>query len=214
MENSDQRVQYLTKAAEMISEIDNPVTQDVYLTRLAKELDVQKSALKSIADRSAGKRRKKQDKEMQRQVQTDFSAVKDKLNSEKHLNLRAANAEEAIIALMILNPDTAKKLADEFPADKFVTSFNRNIYIVLCNRIKSGKEITMSDISGDFSLDEISRIAKMLISHQRENDPYGSAKIYTDILYEEAERLTPEQIASADNDTIMEQLRKMKMKKQ
>ncbi len=214
LENNDQRVQYLTNAAELISELDNPVTQDVYLTKLSNELDVQKSALKSIADKAAGKRMKKKRIEMQRQVEIDFSAVKDTLNKEKHLNLRAANAEEALIALMILNPDTAKKIAEEFPTDKFVTTFNRNIYTILCERIKNDKGITMSDISGDFSLDEIGRIAKMLISHQREDDPYSAAKIYTDILYEESERMTPEQIASADNDSIMEQLRKMKMKKQ
>ena len=44
--------------------------------------------------------------------------------------------------------------------------------------------------------------------------PAAFAAEYIDILTEESQRLTPEQIATADNDTIMEQLRKMKEKKQ
>ena len=59
----------------------------------------------------------------------------------------------------------------------------------------------------------MSSIARMLTSHPRENDPRAAAGEYTQVLREESERLTPEQIAKADNDTIMEKLRKMKEKK-
>ena len=53
----------------------------------------------------------------------------------------------------------------------------------------------------------------MLASHPRENDPDHAAEEYILVLREEAGRLTPEKAAYADNDTIMEQLRKMKEKK-
>ena len=136
------------------------------------------------------------------------------MNTEKRMNLRAASAEEALIALMILNPDCASYISENLAPELFVTEFDRRIYEILRGRVKNKEEITMADISGQFSQEEMSSVARMLTSHPRENDPAAAAREYMDVLKEESEKLTPEQIANADNDTIMEKLRKMKEKKQ
>ena len=129
------------------------------------------------------------------------------------MNLRAAGAEEALLSLMILNPDCAKDVAGNVGPELFVTSFNRRVFEILRTRVNDNQEITMSDISGQFSPEEMSSIARMLTSHPRESDPASAAREYVQVLTEESEKLTPEQIANADNDTIMEKLRKMKEKK-
>ncbi len=210
---SAQKVEFLTKAASLIAGIENPVEQDVYITSLSGELDVRKDAFSRLVEKDSGKRNRQMKKEQQKKIYGDLSAVNDRLNTEKHLNLRAANAEEALLSLMILNPDTALRLKDSLEPEVFMTRFDRNIYEVLRKRLMEGQEISMSDISGSFSTDEMSRIARMLASHPRENDPDAAAEEYISVLREEAQRLTPEQAASADNDTIMEQLRKLKDKK-
>ena len=211
---TEQRVEFLTREAELVATIENPVEQDVYITRLAKELEVEKSAFDRLVRKNARKAAAQQMKTMQRDVIKELSGRNDRMNTDKSYNLRAANAEEALIAIMILNPDAAEKICKEVDPKVFVTAFNRRIYEILHTRTENGQEISMSDISGDFSVDEMSRIARMLAARPKENDPLGSADEYIRVLEEESEKLTPEQIAAADNDTIMEQLRKMKEKKQ
>ena len=213
LNHSAQKVEFLTRAASLIAGIENPVEQDVYISSLSRELDVQKDALSRLVEKDSGKRNRQRRREEQRRISTELSAANDRMNTEKHLNLRAANAEEALISLIILNPDTAVRLRDKLRPEDFITMFDRRIYEILEKRLSEGLEITMADLSGSFSTDEMSRIARMLASHPRENDPDHAAEEYISVLREEAGRLTPEKAAYADNDTIMEQLRKMKEKK-
>ena len=71
----------------------------------------------------------------------------------------------------------------------------------------------MTDISGELTQDEMGRISGMMMSHPREKYPDQAAGEYMEILIEQKQRLTPEQAATADNDTIMEQLRRLREKK-
>ena len=208
-----QKVEFLTKAAEQIAQLDNPVEQDVYISQLSRELDVEKDAIKRLVNKNNKRNYREYKKEEIRQVQLDLSAADDRLNKEKRLNLRGANAEEAIIAMMIYDPDTALMISKELSADVFVTGFNRRIYEILKKRVDSGMEISPQDISGDLTEEEMGRVTKMLMSHPREKSPDTAAREYRQVLAEQSERLTPEQAASADNDTIMEQLRRLREKK-
>ena len=213
MENPEQKVGFLTNAAKLLSELDNPVERDVYITKLSKELEVEKSALSQLVQKNSNINRREYERREQRTIQSNLDGSKDKLNTERFANLRAANAEEALLAMMIVDPDAAKRVADEVKPELFVTGFNRRLYEVLQRRVKQSLEITMSDISGDFSPDEMSRLAKLLASRSRETDPVQAAGEYIAVLREENEKMTPEQIKAADNDAIMEQLRKLKEKK-
>ena len=208
-----QKVEFLTKAAEQIAQLDNPVEQDVYISQLSRELDVEKDAIKRLVNKNNKRNYREYKKEEIRQVQLDLSAADDRLNKEKRLNLRGANAEEAIIAMMIYDPDTALMISKELSADVFVTGFNRRIYEILKKRVDSGMEISPQDISGDLTEEEMGRVTKMLMSHPIEKSPDTAAREYMQVLAEQSERLTPEQAASADNDTIMEQLRRLREKK-
>ena len=210
---TEQRVAFLTEASKLIAALDNRIEQDVYISSLSEELNVEKNAVaqqvakyRKLNAREAGRRE-------QREIQNTMSARNDKINSEKFYNLRAANAEEALIALMIFNPDIANTICSRTLSEKFVTSFNRKVFEVLKKRISDGKDITLSDISGEFSNDEVSQIAKILATHPREVNPVQASEEYLLVLDEEAQKMTPEQIAQADTQTLMEQLRKMKEKK-
>lgn len=211
---TDQKIEYANQAAIIIQTLDNPVERDVYITKLSEEMNIEKAAIKQLVDRQDRKTRRDNVRKQQRAAETQLSARTDRLNTEKPANLRAANAEEALIALMLTDPSAALEIAKELAPESFVTNVNRRIYEVLKAKVLAGDEIGMMNISGSFTTDEMSSVARMLASRPRENDSSAAAREYMDILTEESEKLSPEQIAQADNDTIMEELRKMKMKKQ
>ena len=150
LNHSAQKVEFLTRAASLIAGIENPVEQDVYISSLSRELDVQKDALSRLVEKDSGKRNRQRRREEQRRISTELSAANDRMNTEKHLNLRAANAEEALISLIILNPDTAVRLRDKLRPEDFITMFDRRIYEILEKRLSEGLEITMADLSGSF----------------------------------------------------------------
>ncbi len=213
VEIPEQKIDFANKAAQLIEGLDNPVEQDVYISRLSRELEIEKTAFKRLVEKNSRRRLREYQKDEQRQVQAEMNGLNDRLNKEKHFNLRAANAEEAILSLMVSHPDAASVIAARLSPELFVTGFHRRIYEVLKKRVENGLEITAADLSGDFSEDEMARISRMLIQHPRELQPQDAAMEYISVLEEEKHRLTPQQAAQADNDTIMEQLRRMKEKK-
>lgn len=210
---TEQKVAFLTQAAKLIAELDNSIEQDIYVSKLSEELNVEKNAIHQQIGKYRRRNAVEASKKEQRNIQNVMSARNDKINSEKFYNLRAANAEEALIALMIFNPDIANTICSKTLSEKFVTSFNRKIFDVLKKRILEGKDISATDISGEFSNDEMSRISKILATHPREFNPVQAAEEYLLVLDEESHKMTPEQIAQADTQTLMEQLQKMKEKK-
>ena len=95
-----------------------------------------------------------------------------------------------------------------------VPPFHRMIYELLRGRAAQGYNFTFTDISDKLSADERNRLGKLLMSHSYEENPTAAAKDYIDILQEESEKLSPQQIAEADDNTLLEEMRKLRSKKQ
>lgn len=210
---TEQRVEFLTQAAKLLATLDNSIERDIYISKLSEELNVEKSAVKQQVARFFKYNSREATKKEQREIQYRISARDDKINIEKPHNLRAANAEEALIALLMKNADTAQEIFKKLPPEAFITSFNRKVYETIKTHAENGFDFTVTDISGEFSDDEMSRITKILVSHPRENDPNTAANDYINVLKEEAEKMSAEEIANSDPQTLMEQLKKMKEKK-
>ena len=62
---------------------------------------------------------------------------KDEVNPERAKNLKAAKAEETLIALLLHNPDFYKKIKDKIFAEDFVTELNRRIFGSICKKIEN-----------------------------------------------------------------------------
>lgn len=209
----EQRVEFFNRAVPIIAEIQNSVERDVYITKLSEELNVEKSAVSHLVEQYTDKRKNKQRNEEQIRAAKELSAINDKMNKEKQFKLKAAAAEEALIAIMLINPDTAIKIVRIVDPTLFLTSFNRRIYEVLSERVKNGREIGIEDISSDFSVEEMGKITGIIISRPRENDPMGAAEEYIQVLENEKERLTPEQIRQSEPEEINDYIKKLRKKK-
>ena len=114
---------------------------------------------------------------------------------------------------MMINSDIADRVYRELRPEEFVTGYNRSIYAVLVKRLQAGKGISISDVSEDFTVEEMSMLVKLIDSYSPETNPVSAADTYISILREEGTKLSPEQIAGADNDTIMELIRQTQKKK-
>ena len=109
---TEQRVEFLTRAATLIAAIENPVERDVYMSKLSTELDVEKDALRQLVSRNLHKNAGEFRRQQQRSAEKQMGAAGDQMNPEKRMNLRAAGAEEA------KSQESAKAAAPAAPAKK------------------------------------------------------------------------------------------------
>lgn len=164
LSTDDGKVKYLSAATEVLAGIPSPVEVDVYASRLANELGVDKLAIESqVKYKREGLRKRRMAQREQDQKRLLINGQNTK-NPERSQHLRAAKAEETLIASLMRNPDFYNKLKDELSADYFVTAFNRRIFSVILSRLDEGGNTEPYFLSSEFTPDEMDEVERIFRS--------------------------------------------------
>ena len=163
----DGKLRFLTSAAQILAGCGS-IEQDIYATRLANELGVGVESIKAQI-KTAGMQFKRLEKAKARQKADEMleKSFEDKNNPERSKNIRAARAEETLIASFMRNPDFYYKLKDKISPQNFVTSFNRRVMECLIRILESGSEPELSEFSSEFTPEEMDSVTR--IFHLSEN---------------------------------------------
>ena len=210
VQTTDGKVAYLTSAAELLATLDSRMEQEIYAGRLAEEIGIERASILQQVEKNSKKRRKDKDRQEFRAFQQQTAGIRDTVNPEKSQNLRAANAEEALIVYLMQHPDAASALEAALPPENFVTSFNRRLYTVILGKIKDGKACGLTDLAGEFSVEEISSVAKMLADYHQVHVTAQDAKEYRNVILQEKQKLDPQKAAPQDIRDYLQRLREQK----
>ncbi len=159
MSSIDGKSKFLTAVAEILS-TGNSIEQDMYAAKLASEMSVSKDAIIQEIKRAYKRRMRSQSKEQFSEIVRDTVMPKDAVNPERSKHLRAAKAEETLIATIMQNPDFYRKIKEKVSDDLFITDFNRRVWSAVSQRLDSGRGIDLSLLSSEFNPDEMGRIAR------------------------------------------------------
>lgn len=162
LENSEEKIEYLRKAAVVLSKLPSKIERDVYASKLSAELGVTKNALLSSVEGLLSSQYKKVVKRKEREQTAESFGQRDKLNPQKREKLGAAKAEETIIAALFHRPELWKDLQDALSPEDFITDFNRSIFARQCDVLRCGKEVSLWHFSEDSDNARSGRLAKLL----------------------------------------------------
>lgn len=183
---SEDKIKYLTRAAEVLAECENPVEREVYALKVSLEVGINKSSLMILIEKNLKKKKKSSRKKEFRNIEKITSALNDKINPDKRYNLRAATAEEALISYIINNPDMANNIFSEISSGNIITGFNKKIFETLKDLNEKGKIFDVANISAyGFSFEEIGRITRMICSYNSSMGTVDAVKEYIGIIKEE-----------------------------
>ena len=207
LSTSDGKVEFLNEACKILSKIQSPVELDVYASRLAEELGVKKEAIllqvqhsKKISKKYQEKNRLKEAQNEERLAQKNMIHV----NPERTKYLRAANAEEMLLASLMANPNYFRDLADTLTADLFLTSFNRKIFETIKSKVEKTGEFTISMLSDSFSADEISAVAKIQTQIPNLSNTLAECKDCISVLLEEKKKSEYKDPSSLSDDAFLD----------
>ena len=213
---SEGKVNYLREAAKLLAKLSDAVERDVYISRLANDLAVSKEALQELVKEQIRYRKKVQQDQQMKQVIQKAEATRRTVNKEAATNVRAANAEESLLGLLLLHPDCFKKVEAVLAPAEFITPFNRGLYERLLQRHRENAVIDLTVLSENYDPDEMAYIAGMLKNAREHGASWTTedALQFAEIIKMEHElaefnnlsELTPEQIQKK-----LEILKKMKL---
>lgn len=204
----DGKLGFLTAAVGVLTQVDSPIERDVYASKLASELEVHKDAILSQLQRATRSRRRTQEKATMRAIQRMDTAPKNTANPERSRHLRAAKAEEILIATLMRNPDFLAKMEGQVSSDDFLTDFNRRVFIAVCALIHEGRTPELSLLSARFTPAEMGAIAGILAQGAAISNTVAECGDCIKVLSEEKAKLETVDPASASDDEFLALFRK------
>lgn len=166
----DGKLRFLTAAAQILAEC-SAIECDIYATRLSNELGVSAESINAqIRSAKAKQRRSDESKRLKESEALIERSFADKNNPQRAANIRAAKAEETLIASLMRNPDFYPKLKDKFSADDFVTDFNKRIMRCLADKLDKGFIPELSLFAREFTPEEMGSVTRIYMSSAELNN--------------------------------------------
>ena len=160
LKEDEQRVKFISEAAEYVSTLGNAVQREVYGTRAAEAAGISYEAMK-IEVGKAFKRRIAREKKKQEKI--DLAPARNlqpKSRSIRYDNMKSAMAEESIVAMALREPALLDH-AGELKQEMFSSALLGNVFSQLCDRHMLGQNVSLSGLVG-FEPEEMSHIAGIL----------------------------------------------------
>ena len=159
----EQRVKFISEAAEFVSTLTNAVQREIYGTRAAEAAGISYEAMK-IEVGKAFKRRMAREKKKQEKISlAPAAALQPKSRSIRYDNVKSAMAEETILAMVLKEPALLDQTAALKP-EQFSSALLGKVYTQLVSRHRQGLDVNVSGLD-DFNGEEMSHIAGIVHRH-------------------------------------------------
>ncbi len=163
LQEDDQRVRFISEAAEFISSLGNAVQREIYGGRAAQAAGISAEAIK-IEVEKAYKRRISREKKKQERIDLSPAAkLQPKERSIRYDNIKSAMAEEGIIAMALREPallDHCTQLSQEY----FSSSTLGRAFAQLSANRRGGADVSLAALT-DFTPEEMAHIALVVQRH-------------------------------------------------
>ena len=199
IETIDGKSKFLTAVAEILSN-GNSIEQDMYATKLATEMSVGKDAIMQEIKNAYKRRIKNQNREQFKEIVRDTVMKKDEINPERSKHIKAAKAEETLIATIMLNPDFYFKVKARVTDDIFVTEFNRRVWNIISDRLENGREIDLLLLSLEFTPEEMGRITQLVSMRDKLSNTVAECDDCINVLEKEKNKMSVSDVSQLSND--------------
>lgn len=209
----DGKVRFLKAVTEYLAQVENPIEQDVYASRLSDELSVDKAAITALIQQTRVKRNRQRKREQMDDMTRSLTVRRDALNPEMPQHYRASKAEEAILTLLMNNNDFIPAVQSELREDSFVTSLHRHIYARMMQCWSECGSTDIPHLSAYYDPEEFGRVTRIYMNRASYANTLDECRECIRTLDEERGK-SAETPALEDNDSFLKSFQALKEKKQ
>lgn len=201
--------EFLGKAVAFLAQIESSTERTVYISETASLTGQQPSVVTDLVKdrmrRNRGYDRKEEERRLIRSA-----PQRDTINPDSMKYPVEERAERGIIAYLFHSPDKLGYVEKKLLPEDFPTEFNRKLYIFIGERIKSGAELDIMSIGGEFTAEEMGRITG--ICKQGDMLPYSIPRLdeYIAVLLKHKENKNKKSPAEMTDEELLEAVRRKK----
>lgn len=152
--DTDAKIKYLNKAAEILASIDDVLAVDMYSSQLAEKYGSNKAAILAKVKEIKSKNARAEKQEIIKRVKSPGFSVKH-INTERNRYPLAANAEETLLSVLLQHPDNFEFVYKSVKPEDFITKLNARVYSAFCKQLLEGGKLDISILGGEFSNEEM-----------------------------------------------------------
>ena len=139
----------------------SPVEQDLYLSRIAEELGIDKRSMQAQLDEYVRRESRKQNRQRYSKILDENMRSVRKESFDNSTSTASLKAQERLISLLMAYSEFVY-LCDGFDDKKLSDGFYRKAYNAVVNRIRNNMSLDLIVFNEEFSSDEMSRFSRIV----------------------------------------------------
>lgn len=163
------KIDFLNDAIKILINV-SPIEQDLYVSRLSEELQIDKqSIIIQLNDYKKKNYRRNKNKEYKAIIDDSSREIR-KQSYNQDESIRKIKAEDRLISLLIKHPDCFK-LTNNFDSGHLSSGFIKKVYDMICMKIGNGYDVSLMDFSGDLTDSELGRLSGIIARNIDSREP-------------------------------------------
>lgn len=158
------KIDFLNDAIKILADV-SPIEQDLYLTRLADELGVEKNSIKIQLDSYTKKQKQIRKKKEYQGIINDSIRDIQRQSYDENEPIRLIKAEERIIGLLIKYPECINYCKD-FDEQKIASPFIKKMFVEIKNRLNNNLGVELINFGEMLTNDELGRLSGIIARTQ------------------------------------------------
>lgn len=163
------RATLLRRTTEVLVQIPDPVTREVYLMRTAEKCNISADVLRLQIQRQRKSRQKIQEKKQWSNVMQHTISAQQNASAQTAAAgtaLRTVRAQERLLCHMLSHPDAIRTIRTQLKPEHFSTPFYQKLFQTLSDRDTAEEDCSLSALGMVFSLEEMGTLGRLLALKQ------------------------------------------------
>ena len=184
--NIDEKIKASQELCRVIATFSSEIERELYSRKMSSMLDIPYASIQKDVSSIIRRRVKEEKSKEQSELYRITSGLGDRVNPESASNIRANKIEEAVLGLMLLKAEHLDECSKRLTSNNFVTPFCKKVFDSVVSIYKEFGKFDIGYIQDEFSVEQISRITKMLTERQSltVNDKVTLDNLITSLLSE------------------------------
>lgn len=177
LQTTQGKSQFASEAVKILANA-TPIERDLYLSRLADELGIEKRALQAqLAEYSSRMAKGQKKREYNKIIDDDLRRTR-KESFEADTSTVSLKAQARVIGLLMTYPD-CYLLCKDLSSEEFTAGFYRKAYEAVTQRIKDNLSLELIMFNEEFTDDEMGKFTQLISVSQNSSNP---KKEFTDCI--------------------------------